>query len=165
MMLNIKKGLRRIVISIISLITTIVLCYFIASGCIWEMSKFENNVFIKSLQTEKQITLFDFVRLYLPPKNSSWLYGDLICKPYNQECYLYGYDVSFKNTEQYDLHNINSNFKKGTFIKIIMPSRFQYFLWQTLDLIAILSLAILTYFCYLIIEFLIFWIIKGFKNE
>ena len=166
MKINFKKGLRRIVITVICLIFAISIVSYCANGCIIDKYKFSDNVYIKSLQTEKQVKLIEFAKAYIDsPSVMGWWYEDIICNPYKQKCALNEKNYIFENNKKYNLSEINNNFKKDTFFTVLMPSRIQYFFWQFFDFLLIIGISILFYSIYLLIEYVVCWIIKGFKNE
>lgn len=176
-MINFKKGLRRIILSFIGLCVIFSLFAYACNGCIWDTNRFiEQTKVYKKGNVQNQILLRDFANKYLKNDNEFVWNLDFDCHPYKQYCEFENTKFYANKTHKIIIYNLSSytnesllKFKNtGQYIQaeiiINMPTRFRYFSWQLLDLLTIFIIASLFYFIYLGLEFIICWIIKGFKE-
>lgn len=161
---NIKRGLRRIVIVFICVVALFPLGAYILNGFIFDNNKFAEGIKLyetKDKFIEMQVFL-DFVNEGNDTEHTISIY-EITCKPYKQICDC-GKDYSkLENNKTITVHERATN-KPVKEYKIKMPSKLQYFTWQILDFLLIPFWGFIAYLIYLIIEFTLSWIIKGFKN-
>ena len=179
MKINFKKGARRIVIVLICICVVCALFCYITSGFIWNTSRFiENTNVFKPDKPENTLSFVDFANQYIKKENDiSFNFWDFKCYPYKQYCKFDNnnfynnkiYEFTIYNLSVYTNDSLLTYRETGKYaigkIKIKMPTRKQYFSWQLLDFILIFFIAYLIYTLYLFTEFIICWIIRGFKND
>nr|DAH96298.1 MAG TPA: hypothetical protein [Caudoviricetes sp.] len=161
---NIKRGFRRIVIVFICVIALFTLTFYILNGFIFDSNKFAEK--IKFYETKNNFIemqdFLDFINESNDTEHSIYIYS-IECKPYKQICSC-GKDYSkLENNKTITVHERATN-KLIKEYKIKMPSKLQYFTWQILDFLLIPFWGFIAYLIYLIIEFTLSWIIKGFKS-
>jgi len=179
MKINFKQGIRRIVYSIVGLGIAFALFNYILGGCIFDNSKFVYNTAIyKQNAPEKQLNLVDFANEYLKNTNdltSYWAY-DFECHPYKKYCKFKNITfnanknnlVEIENFKHYTNESLIKLYKNGEKAKaelyVSMPSPMEYFKWQIQDLFAIVFISAICLLLYFLFEFILCWIIKGFKE-
>lgn len=179
MKLNFKRGLRRLFYTIVALCTAFALCYYIIGGCIFDTSKFISSTSIyKQDSPEKQLDLVSFANTYLKPDDDLFGYipNSFDCHPYKQYCQFKNITfyanrnnlVKIENFEYYTDAELIKMYKHGEKAQrklyVAMPSPAEYFKWQVQDLFLIILSAGISLLLYFLIEFILCWIIKGFKE-
>ena len=164
--MNIKEGLRRIFLSLVILALGIRFVFFVLDGFIIDGAKFENKVIVKSLNTNKQVQLYDFAKEYTNYYYEKHYIPDTKCYPYKQICTINNVTKLKQGLNDFEFETIDDgSFKYHTEkIKLEMPSRFQYFIWQVFDFLCICFWAILAWGIYLLAEKTLIWIFAGFKK-
>lgn len=182
MKINIKSGLRRLVIVLITLFSFLIFAIYISNGCIWDISKLENNCFVSNNKDYKiKLPINDFKDSYIDIEEDDFFRTYTHCYPYKQYCILETkakvYKINNPRLYEYIDWTKTKLLNKKTYVfdwgKLLknktiyfeMPSRFQYFTWQLLDFLLIPLFSIIAYLIYLIIEKTFIWILKGFKND
>lgn len=165
--LNIKKGLRRLVIVLLSFCSLFVLLsFYIPNGCIFDNEYVKNNSYIYvENNPDRKTDIKNFANSYLLDLNNYNKYYsfDIKCFPYKRYCMIG--DMKF-----YDGKNINIADKSGVIknrepLVFKMPAAIHYFSKQICGFAGIIGITILLYALYLLIELIFCWIIRGFKNE
>lgn len=156
--LNYIEGFRRIVLVIIGLSVLCALFCYVCTGFIFDTEKFSNNTNVKSIKTQKRITIKEFNNGYINYNTS----GYVKCFPYKQQCNIDNFQT-VKANEEVALENIDT--KEKLELSFEMPSRLQYFTWQALDFLLIFGVALLVWGLYLGIERILVWIFAGFKKH
>ena len=176
MKINSKKGLRRIVVAFISFCVVCALGFYFINGCTFDTDYIGK---VKVFNSEYNINqnLQEFANEFLRQDNDVHFWSaDFKCYPYKQYCSFNNYkfvarkivEINVINFKHYSDESLLKYAKTGMQPKlkilVTMPSPFQYLLWQLWEFIKILLIAGLLYGIYLIFEFTVSWIIKGFKN-
>ena len=174
--INLKQGLRRIVLSFIGLGVILSLCFYICGGFIFD-NNFIGKVNITDTQYNITENLQDFANEFLKNENdSSFWYTDFKCYPYRQYCKLKDnkfpanreIEVSIVNLKHYSNESLlkysTTGYQPKLKVNVSMPSPFYYLMLQIWDFLKIFLVAGILYGIYLLFEFLVCWIIKGFKE-
>lgn len=161
--INFKIGLRRIVITLICVITLFPLGIYILNGFIFDTDKFVEEIQFYETK-DKFIKMQDFLDFVNEDNIYPISIYDIKCKPYKQICDCGKNYSKLENDKTITVREKATN-KLIKEYKIKMPSKLQYFTWQILDFLLIPFWGFITYLIYLLIELVISWIIKGFKNE
>ena len=156
--LNYIEGFRRIVLVIIGFGVLCALFCYVCGGFIFDTDKFSNNANVKSIKTQKKITIKEFNNKYI---NHDTL-GYVKCSPYKQQCNIDNFQI-VKANEEITLENVDT--KEKLELRFEMPSRLQYFTWQVLDFLLIFGVALLVWGLYLSVERILVWIFAGFKKH
>lgn len=162
--MNFKLGFRRIIIVIIICLSLFALCIYFKNGCIFDNTKFTNNIKISVVGDSAKYHpgLFEYLSWYGINLNS-W---DLDCYPYKQYCFNKIAELPENCLlSQYSIHKLSNNDDNIIKFKILLPTRWKYFLWQLKDFLLIIVVAVLLYLAYLLLEFAVLWVIKGFKEK
>ena len=162
--MNFKLGFRRITIVIIICLSLFALCIYFKNGCIFDNSKFTNNIKISVVGDSAKYRpgLFEYLSwygIYLNP----W---DLDCYPYKQYCFNKIAELPENSLLYQDsIHNLSNNGNNVIKFKILLPTKCEYFLWQVKDFLLIIIAAMLLYAAYLLLEFVMLWVVNGFKEN
>ena len=161
--MNIKKGLRRIVITfvcaffLLNVVEDIRTAIVSASFIDLDFAN-ASKVYVKENPT-KTVDLASFVRIYLLPQKEIIT---LDCHPYRQYCGCIGSDLTIKQGQVFE-------YNKTIIVK--MPTRLEFLKKQFKDFITLLSqlgkdflVAATIWVLFLLSEKLFSWIIKGFKD-
>lgn len=157
--INLKQGLRRIVLAFIGFCVICALGFYFTNGCIFNEYKYADNVKITNPDNNKTISLEEYLENYYHNNTKYVSLWDIKCYPYKQYC-IYD-DWIYKKNKELTLKIKD----KDICLKITAPSCLQYFFWQLWDFIKIFLIASLLYGIYLILELVFCWIIKGFKTD
>lgn len=163
-MMNIKQGLRRLLIVILSAFTIYFLLIFTLSGFIFWKTDYIGNAEVYKVNTpEIKESLIDFSRDNFEKKREFYLETTIInmgnfgfaIHPYKR--YFTNWDgVTFKDKERITLNNEQYIVK--------LPSAFNYLITQIWQFLLIPLCWLIIWGIYLLIESVICWIIKGFKE-
>ncbi|MBO7735039.1 MAG: hypothetical protein J6S67_20925 [Methanobrevibacter sp.] len=164
-MINIKQGLRRIGIVFLILANLWFLLMFILSGFIfWESEYIGSAEVYNKNNPNIKIDLIDFSRDNFEKKRE-WYLESVIIRMGNFGFTIHPYKRYFKNWDGVTFKD-NEHIKVNNEEYIVkLPSAFSYLknqIWQFL-LIPLCDLLIIGF--YLLIEFILCWIIKGFKID
>ena len=179
--LNYKRGFRRIAIVLIIIITLVSICMSWKSFCWENYEKFKANVKICSASFNECIDPYTYQDKY------SYIYDSritpIVCNPFKQNCYGSGlnlvanmtwvfdskipdkindkYAYIYMTSDEYKQNFLDKNIEYDSVAKVVMPSKLRYVSWYIVDIIKYVFIAFLIFAVYLIFEYLSPFVIKG----
>lgn len=162
-MINIKQGTRRIGIVFLILANLWFLLMFIFSGFIFWDIDYISKAEVINISNNNHISLIDFSQENFEKKKELYQYtqyyfNHLGFKVHPYKRYFINFDnVIFKNNEHIKINNQEYIVK--------LPSAFSYLKSQVLQFLLIPLCNLIIIGLYLLIEFVLCWIIKGFKID